>query len=135
MNPETIVSLSDIPVMYVAGDKQQPIAKQAPLAFRVLEAKLLSLAHRKFYGVTLGGEYRACVAIEGTDDLNALPHAEWTIPGGRYVRRKIPNWEANIDRIGPAFKALRARPDSDPTRPSVEYYRSQRELLVMVPIR
>ena len=133
--PTTIVTLPDIPVMYVTGDKEQPIAQQAPAAFRTLEAKLPSLNRRKFYGVNLGGEYRACVSIEGTDDLNALPHAQWTIPGGRYARRRIPNWGANIRLIGPSFEELRTRPDSDPTRPSIEYYRSQRELLVMVPVR
>ncbi len=48
------------------------------------------------------------------DDASSLPHQTWTIPGGRYVRR---------------------RPDFDPTRSCVEYYRSRKELLLMVPVR
>ena len=63
MEADTIVMLPDIPVMYVAGQKGRPIAEQAPSAFQQLEARLPSLKQRRFYGVGLGDEYRACVAI------------------------------------------------------------------------
>jgi len=46
---DTIVSLSDIPIMFVAGDQSRPIPEQAPVAFEMLESKLPSLKGRKFY--------------------------------------------------------------------------------------
>jgi hypothetical protein len=131
---DTVVTLPDIPVMYVAGEAGRPIAEQAPRAFRALEAKLRSLKGRKFYGVVLGNEYRACVVIDAGDDPASLPHPTWTLPGGKYVRRRVVDWERQLDLIGSTIQALLQRPDVDPSRPCVEYYRSQRELLVLVPI-
>jgi hypothetical protein len=135
MSRDSIVTIPDIAVMYVAGEAGRPIAQQAQAAFPALEAKLPTLKNRKFYGVGVGDEYRACVAIDGRDDPAALPHPRWTIPGGRYARRRIADWEHNTAQIGPAFEPLRQRPDFDPSRPWIEFYRSRRELFVMVPVR
>lgn len=134
MTTDTIVTLQDTTVMYVAGETGKPIAEQAPKAFRELEAKLSSLKSRKFYGVVLGDEYRACVTIDPSDDALSLPHPTWMLPGGRYVRRKLPNWEDNLHLIHPTFETPCRRSDFDPSLPCIEYYRSQKELLVMVPV-
>jgi len=83
----------------------------------------------------VGDEYRACVAIDAHDDPGSLPHPCWIIPGGKYARRRIADWEQNLHRIKPTFEALRARHDCDPARPWIEFYRSRRELLLMVPVR
>jgi hypothetical protein len=80
MTADTIVTVQDTAVMYVAGDTGTPIAEQAPKAFKELEAKLSSLKGRKFYGVILGDEYRACVAMNLEDDPLSLP----LIRRGRY---------------------------------------------------
>jgi len=135
MPRDTFVTIDDIPVMYVAGEKGRPIPEQAPEAFRELEAKLPSLKGRKFYGVEFSGEYRACVEMRENDDPSSLPHPVWVIPGGKYVRRKIKDWEENIDLIGLVFEALVKENDIDPERPFIEYYRSQRELFIMVPVK
>ena len=135
MAADTIVTAEDVPVMYVAGQRGRPIAEQAPEVFKTLEATLSSLKGRKFYGVVVGDEYRACVVIDPKADASSLPHPTWSIPGGRYVRRKIENWEENLHLIGTSFEELRRRPDFDPTRSCVEYYRSQKELWLMVPVR
>jgi hypothetical protein len=131
----TIVTVDRVSVMYVAGQRGRSIAEQAPEAFKTLEAALPSLKGRKFYGVVLGDEYRACVGIDPADDAGSLPYPTWTISGGRYVRRKIENWEDNLRLIGAVVEELRRRPDFDPTRPCVEHYRSRKELLVMVPVQ
>jgi hypothetical protein len=135
MAADTIVTVPDTVVMYVAGETEKPIAEQAPKAFEELEAKLPSLKGRKFYGVVLGHEYRACVTIDPNDDPLSLPHPTWMLPGGRYIRRRLSNWEDNLRLIGPTFETLCRRSDFDPSRPCIEYYRSQRELLVLVPVR
>ena len=103
MPTDTIVTVQDTAVMYVAGETGKPIAEQAPKAFKELESKLASLKGRKFYGVVL--------------------------------RRRLPNWEDNLHLIGPTFETLCRRSDFDRSRPRIEYYRSQRELLVMVPVQ
>lgn len=135
MTTDTVATARDTVVMYVAGETGKPIAEQAPNAFRELEGKLSSLKGRKFYGVVLGDEYRACVAVDPHDDPRSSPYPTWTLPGGRYVRRRISNWEEQLHLIGPAVEDLRRRPDFDPSRPCIEYYRSQQELLIMVPVR
>lgn len=134
MTYDTIVTLPDTPVMFVAGQAGESIAEQAPRAFEALEAKLPSLKGRKFYGVVLGDEYRACVALDPADDPRSLPHPTWTLPGGKYVRRRILDWEQHLDLIGPTIQALLRRRDVDTSRPCLEFYRSQKELMVMVPV-
>jgi hypothetical protein len=99
-----------------------------------LEAKPASLKGRRFYGAVVDGEYRACVAIGPEDDLGDLPHPTWTIPGGKYVRRKLADGEHQRQEIAPSMMRMREGRDFDPSRPCVEDYRSQRELLLMVPI-
>lgn len=45
------------------------------------------------------------------------------------------DWEQHRDLIGPTVMEMRGRSDFDSTRHCIEYYRSQRELQLMVPIR
>jgi hypothetical protein len=104
-----------------------------PQRFDGLEAQLSSLKGRRFYGAVVDGEYRACVAREAGDEGLAI--ARWTLPGGKYRRVRIADWEAHRDRIGPTVADLRGRPDSDATRSVIEYYRSQRELQILGPVR
>ena len=128
------VTFPDTLVMYVAGDPAWRIPEQSKEAFAALEGALDSLKGRRFYGVIVGGGYRACSSLVETDDVSALPHPTWTIPGGRYARTRIPDWEEHTERIGAAFEVLYALPNVDPARPAIEFYRSRRDLFVMVPI-
>lgn len=129
------VSFPDTLVMYVAGDPTKPIPEQSKQAFAALEARLTSMKGRRFFGVLVGNEYRACSSMIDTDESSDLPHPMWTIPGGKYVRIRIPDWEKHTDQIGAAFDELFSLPSVDPTRPAMEYYRSQHDLFVMVPIK
>lgn len=58
------------------------------------------------------------------------------IPGGLYLREKMKNWMSRIDEIGKTFVAMaeREKPRVDRSRPSVEFYRSQDELILLLPI-
>jgi hypothetical protein len=130
---EAIVELRAIPVIYVAGEPGRPHAEEAPKAFNRLETQLPTLHGRHFYGAVVGDEYRACVAEQPGDEVPGIVH--WTLPGGRYRRVRIADWEAHRDQIGPIATDLASRSDYDPTRPLIEYYRSQRELQVLAPVR
>ena len=85
----------EVPVMYVESAAGLAGAAEA---FRQLEARLPGLKRRRFYGTFQppDGPYRACVAREPGDDPPALGLATWTIPGGKYGRGKLANWEAQI---------------------------------------
>jgi hypothetical protein len=109
---------------------RRPIHEQVPVAFRSLEASLPTLRRRRFFAALVGPENPACVATEDDGADPAL--SRWVIPGGRYARRKIRDYHAQIPAIGTTFAEMRGRQDLDPTRPCVEVYRSQHDMYVMV---
>lgn len=128
------VTLPDIEVMYV--ESAAGLAGAAK-AFETLEAPFPSLKGRKFYGTFQppAGPYRACVAIEPGDDVTALGLPTWTIPGGTYARAKVANWEQNLPEIGRTFQRMTEANVHDATRPSIEFYRSQREVVLFLPVK
>jgi len=102
-------------------------------AFRRLEARLPTLRGRRFFGVLApDGTYRACVGRRPEDDPGGM--SLWTIPGGPYARCTMRNWRDRTDEIGPTFDAIAARTRADPERPSVEWYRSERSLVLLLPV-
>jgi hypothetical protein len=125
------VTLSDIEVMYVTADGGPAGAKEA---FGKLESYLSSLKGRKFYGTYHDGEYRACVAIMLEDDPSSMGLDTFIIPGGRYIRKKMKDWLERIPKIEKTFISLAKQHPSDPERPSIEFYRSQKELILFLPV-
>ena len=107
-------------------------------AFNRLEAGLTSLRGRKFYATFHypDGPYRACVAIEEGDDPGKLGLEVGVIPGGRYARGKLENWSERPWEIPAAFTRLsdECQGRIDPSRPSIEFYKSQKELILLLPI-
>jgi hypothetical protein len=128
------VVLPDVPVMYVESVTGLAGAVEA---FDRLEARFPSLRSRKFYGTwePPAGPYRACVAVEPGDDAAALGLPTWIIPGGKYSRRKMMNWEDNPPEIGRTFQRMREECEPDTSRPSIEFYRSQKELVLFLPVK
>ena len=125
------VTLSDIEVIYVTADGGPAGAKEA---FEKLESYLSSLKDRKFYGTYHDGEYRACVAIMLDDDPSSMGLDTCIIPGGRYIRKKVKDWLERIPEIEQIFISLAKQYPSDPERPSIEFYRSQKELILFLPL-
>ena len=128
--------LEEIKVMYV---ESQNGPEGSGEAFNKLEAGLTSLKGRKFYATFQypDGPYRACVAIEKGDDPAALGYQVGVIPGGRYARCKLENWTERPWEIPDVFEKLSEefRERVDPSRPSIEFYKSQKELILLLPIR
>jgi len=109
-------------------------------AFDALESKLPLLKGRKFFGTFRmlddGEEYYACVERFPTDNPAALGLEAGTIPGGKYVRRRVWNWESvvaagKMKEISEEFARGYAL---DPDRPSIEFYRSMKELHILLPV-
>jgi hypothetical protein len=124
-------TLSDIKVMCVIAENMNMIRK----AFRQLEEHLPSLKGRKFYGTYLRGIYKACVAIRERDNPSALGLDTDIIPGGKYVSEKMNNWGSHIPEIKERFMAMAGESNYDDSRPSIEFYRSMRELILYSPIK
>ena len=129
--PLTEELLDDLDVMYVEADDG---LNGGPAAFEELERRLDGLRGRRFYGTFDGERYRACVAQRDAGEPAALGVEAWTIPGGRYARRKLVDWVGQEHRIGAEFDAMVAEHSWDETRPSIEFYRSLREMVLYLPI-
>lgn len=130
---ETEVVLNEIKVMYV---KSESGPAGAGYAFTKLESKLLSIKGRKFYGlISDGGKtYLSCVAVEAGDSPETLGFELTTIPSGKYIKTKIWEWMDRLDEIYPTFRSLSKKCKEDTSRPRIEFYRSQKELILMLPI-
>jgi hypothetical protein len=107
-------------------------------AFNTLESRFPSLKGRKFYATFQysNGPYRACTAIEEGDDPAALGFETRVIPGGRYARRKLENRTEPPWDIPNVFAALCGEYTEciDQRRPSIEFYKSQKELILLLPV-
>ena len=59
-----------------------------------------------------------------------------SIPGGWYVRRKVFDWEQVIaaGKLGSIFEEMVKLYPIDRSRPEIEYYRSMKELHLLVPV-
>lgn len=113
-------------------------AKNSEKAFQEVELKLGTMKGRKFYGVLYGepenGEYFACVQMNEGDNPTDLGLEVRTIFSGTYARRKIRYWYEDIAAIGKGFGKLFKSYSFDPSRPTVEYYRSERDVHIFLPV-
>ncbi len=131
---ESILNIDPIPMLYVESEGGPAGARSA---FHMLEHKFSSLRGRKFYGLISdeGRKYLACTALISEDEPNILGLPVLTLSGGKYVRVRVEDWSDKLEDIILTFRDLAKRYAEDPTRPRVEFYRSQRELFLMLPIR
>lgn len=134
---DTIVVRQPIEVLRVRADMK---GKGPKAAFDALESKLPTLKGRRFYGTIRvsekGEEYYACVERLPSEDPAALGLEVGTIPGGKYVRRRVWDWESVV-----AAGMMKAISEEfargyvlDPERPSIEFYRSMNELHLLLPL-
>jgi len=126
------VIVDDIDVMCVVA---QGGPSGGSAAFHALESPLKGLKGRRFYGTYLAGEYRACVALQPDDDPATLGLSTWTIPGGKFERRKLMGWQNRLAEIKATFVAMADQFEADESRPSVEFYRSAQELIMFLPVK
>ena len=107
-------------------------------AWERLESKLASIKGRKFYGLTYFEDgqlaYYAGLQPLDSDEVNALGFPTLMLKGGTYVRVKLLDWNNHADEIGPIFDELMEEYKKDPSGPTVELYRNQSELHLMIPI-
>jgi hypothetical protein len=126
-------TIDPIDVMMV---KAKGGTKGAKEAFKVLESTLPGFKGRRCYGVydIRTGEYRACVQTTKGDDAASLGLETWVIPGGMYETRKVIDWISKIPQLPEMFDEMAQSRKVDPDRPSLEFYRSESELVLYLPI-
>ena len=107
-------------------------------AFNSLENKLHTKNGRQFIGaVNLNNNevnYKACLVQNSIDEHLSLGLDSYTIPGGKYVTNKLLNWTKNTHLIKEMFNEMEHKYRFDATRPQLEYYKSNRELVLMLPV-
>jgi hypothetical protein len=133
---ETCVWREELPVLRVLADWG---AGGPAAAMAHLESRLPTLKNRKFYGcfrpLPEGEEYYACVARIDSDDPEGMQLDTGVIPGGLYARRRLLGWSKELTQMATLFEQMNRANDVDPERPSLEFYRSQSEVLLFVPVR
>ena len=134
---DTVVDRPEIEVLRVRADMKGKGPKDA---FAVLESKLPTLKNRRFFGTIRDREdeleYYACVERLATEDPTALGLEAGTVPGGRYVRRRIWDWESVVaaGKMQEVSKEFARGYLLDPDRPTIEFYRSMKELHLLLPL-
>jgi hypothetical protein len=74
------------------------------------------------------------MAMNEGDAPDAMKLSTWVIPGGRYLREKVDDWEQKVETLASIFESMARTHRVDRTQASVEVSRSQRELLLLLPI-
>lgn len=131
----TIVELPDVNLVVSRADS---FPEGIEAAWNTLESKLTSLKGRKFYGLTVcegdGLAYFAGVEAADDEEVARLGLTTMAIKGGRYAKAKLTDWQNHKDEIGRTFDRLMQDYDMDPNGASVEFYRSQSELHLLIPL-
>lgn len=129
------VELSSILTMSVKVEKFPEDVKGA---FSSLEKKLHSKSGRQFFGAANVGQndidYQACLVQKDKFEHIVLGLQNYIIPGGKYVTNKLVNWRRNTHLIKEMFGEMEHKFRFDVNRPQLEYYKSNRELILMLPI-
>jgi hypothetical protein len=98
-----------------------------------VEAVIGPLRGRKCYGAFADGEYRVCVQVRESDDPETIGLEVGELPGGRYARLRLKGPDLS-HRIASTFERLAQRPDRDPSRPGIEFYRRHDVVDLLLPI-
>jgi hypothetical protein len=130
----SLVDRDDVSVMLRHVPDEVPAIRRA---WSEVEQALGSLRGRKFYGSfdPTTNQYAVCVVLQQGDDPRALGLEQGTLPGGKYVRVRLKgDPPAVYDLIPPTMRRLANRPDRDPIRPQLEFYRRRDEIDLLVPV-
>jgi hypothetical protein len=134
MPRQSVVVRDEVRVMFRrTSDGQESITR----TWAEVESAIGSLRGRRFYGVfdPRTSEYRVCVHRQDGDDPRALDLEDGTIAGGRYVRERLEGEPPAVYRlIKPTMERLADRPDRDPSRPEIEFYRRHDVIDLLVPV-
>jgi hypothetical protein len=129
-----LVERHEVAVMFKrVADEQAAITP----GWAEVEEAVGSLRGRKFYGVFDGGMngYRVCVQRRDDDEPAASCLEVGKLPRGRYAQVRLHGEPpALYELIAPTFERLAQRPDHDPSRPGIEFYRRRDVIDLLLPV-
>ena len=131
----SIRHLGDLKLMYVQASSFPDGIQDA---WDKLEKTLDTMKGRKFYGTSHyeNGKmiYRACVIPVDDAEVLKLGLKTFTVPPGEYAAAKLMNWSSQIQKIREIFTELNNNYSANPDLPNIEFYKSSKELILMLPI-
>lgn len=135
MNDIYYKKLEDLKLMYVEA---LTFPNGITEAWNKLEQILKSLKGRKFYGssqcINVKMEYRACVIPLDDDEPKILGLETFIISASNYAVKKLKNWAKQLQLIPEIFDELSSKHTVKKGSPFLEYYKSEKDVLLMVPI-
>ena len=130
----SIVERDDVRVMFRrTSDEREAIGR----TWAAVEDTIGRLRGRRFYGAfdPETNEYRVCVQWREGDDAKALGLEDGALPGGGYARERLQGEPPAVYAlIKPTFVRLARRPDRDPSRPEIEFYRRHDLIDLLLPV-
>lgn len=125
--------LEPIPILYLPAIDGPAGARRA---FEILESRIDNMKRTRFYGAMhRDGTYGACVARRNSDEA-APPECHWAeLPGGAYVRTMLSPWQDLIPRIAETVDRMAENHSHNPSGPSLECYRSERDVILLLPVQ
>jgi hypothetical protein len=137
-NPTYKSKTVDIPGILTMSIVVKKFPEDVKDAFNSLEQKLSSKNGRQFLGAinvsNTNIEYKACLVQKAKNEHVTLGFDSYVIPGGKYITNKLVNWTKNTHLIKEMFEEMGYKFRFDANRPQLEYYKSNRELILMLPI-
>ena len=131
-------NIAYLPTMQLMSIKAEPFYGGIVTAFAHLQNALPSLKGRLFYGtcrcIGTETERRACVAplVEGEFELYGLER--FVVPAGNYARAVLHNWQLESPQRKAIFTDMAKQFIEDTARPQIEFYKSQTEMWLYLPI-
>jgi hypothetical protein len=129
------------PLLRLITSKSKSFPEGNREAMDAIESRLETLKGRKMYGLAYetarGMDYYAGLVPKGEAEerkFSELGFGILEIEVGACARVKLRDWSSRIDQIGPTFGAMIEEYGIDPSKPQIEYYRSQTELHLLLPL-
>jgi hypothetical protein len=135
MSPLVKVEREDVRVMFMRASEDTSAAIQRAWAeFEVA----VGLRGRKFFGAydDQTQEYRVCTQLKEDDEPWAFGFEVGTLPGGVYLRARLQAEPPGVyEEIVPTLQEMVKQAEFDPSRPTIEFYRSRDVIDLLLPVR
>lgn len=107
--------------------------------FDKLVAMMPEGKNRPYYGISRmannGMYYFAATPEKSADEAKKYKLETDRVEKGEYLTEIVKDWTTKTDNINGIFKKMLEDPRADNTKPCVEWYKNEKEMLCMVRVR
>lgn len=133
----TIISLSEDQILLTHLIPTFPEGVKE--GFNALTEKLPQADQRLCYGIFQHGpkgiHYQAAYTVLDSDEEEQYECTTFTLEKGDYLCVSLYEWYKKIPSIGASFTELFKDPRVDPKSPSIEFYKTGKDLVCMVKVK